>query len=68
MSPSPIFEAYGRYYDLLYRDKDYTAEVKYINSLLYQHGVLGNELLELGSGTGRHGRLLEVDPRNWTVA
>jgi hypothetical protein len=26
------FDAYGRYYDLLYRDKDYAAEVVYITS------------------------------------
>ena len=23
---SPVFDAYARYYDLLYRDKDYAAE------------------------------------------
>jgi SAM-dependent methyltransferase len=52
------FDAYGRYYDLLYRDKDYAAEVDYIAGLLDRYGVTGPELLEFGSGTGRHGRLL----------
>jgi len=53
-----VFNAYSRYYDLLYRDKDYAAEVEYIDGLLQRHGVTGAELLEFGSGTGKHGRLL----------
>ncbi|NND81334.1 MAG: class I SAM-dependent methyltransferase [Gammaproteobacteria bacterium] len=53
-----VFDAYGRYYDLLYRDKDYAAEVDYIDSLLREHRVPGRNLLEFGSGTGKHGRLL----------
>lgn len=52
------FDAYGRYYDLLYGDKDYAAEADYISRLLSRHGCAGRELLEFGSGTGRHGRLL----------
>lgn len=54
----PLFDLYGRYYDLLYRDKDYAAEVAYIDALLRKYGVSGPELLEFGSGTGKHGRLL----------
>lgn len=57
-SPATPFDAYSRYYDLLYRDKDYAAEVEYIACLLERYGVSGPELLEFGSGTGRHGRLL----------
>ena len=53
-----VFDAYSRYYDLLYRDKDYAAEVNYIDGLLARHNIAGRELLEFGSGTGRHGRLL----------
>jgi SAM-dependent methyltransferase len=53
-----IFNAYSHYYDLLYRDKDYAAEVEYIAGLLERYGASGSELLEFGSGTGRHGRLL----------
>lgn len=58
MNETHVFDAYGRYYDLLYRDKDYAAEVNYINSLLKEYGLSGNELLEFGSGTGKHGSLL----------
>jgi SAM-dependent methyltransferase len=54
---SDVFDAYGRYYDLLYRDKDYAAETDYIVRLLQAH-LDGRDLLEFGSGTGRHGRLL----------
>ncbi len=56
-SPEP-FNAYSRYYDLLYRDKDYAAEAGYVHRLLEHYGVPGNEILEFGSGTGKHGRLL----------
>ena len=52
------FDSYSHYYDLLYSDKNYKAEVDYIDSLLCRHGVAGRELLEFGSGTGKHGRLL----------
>lgn len=53
-----VFNAYSRYYDLLYRDKNYAAEVDYIDRLLQRYGVAGSELLEFGSGTGKHGYLL----------
>lgn len=53
-----MFDVYSRYYDLLYQDKDYAAEVAYLAGLLDRYGVTGPELLEFGSGTGRHGRLL----------
>jgi len=53
-----VFNAYSRYYDLLYRDKDYVAEAEYIAGLLGRFRVSGKRLLEFGSGTGKHGRLL----------
>lgn len=53
-----IFNAYSRYYDLLYRDKDYAGEAQYIKSLLTRYGIPKGDLLEFGSGTGKHGRLL----------
>ena len=54
----PIFNSYGLYYDLLYQDKNYQAEVDYIQALLELQGIDKGSLLELGSGTGRHGCLL----------
>lgn len=58
MTTTPVFDDYSRYYDLLYNDKDYAGEVDYIDSLLKEYGISGNELLEFGSGTGKYGRLL----------
>ncbi len=57
-SSSGIFCAYSRYYNLLYRDKDYAGEVEYVDQLLDDSGVPGRQILEFGSGTGKHGRLL----------
>jgi SAM-dependent methyltransferase len=54
----PLFNAYSRYYDLLYRDKDYVGEADYIQTILVRHGIKQGNLLEFGSGTGKHGRLL----------
>lgn len=52
------FEASSRYYDLLYQEKDSAAEAAYVDHLLQRHGITGHDLLEFGSGTGRHGCLL----------
>ena len=57
-TPLPVFNAYSRYYDLLYRDKDYDGEADYVQSLLVRHGITQGNLLEYGSGTGKHGCLL----------
>jgi SAM-dependent methyltransferase len=53
-----VFQRYSAYYDLLYADKDYTAEVDYVVSRLRAADPDISTLLEFGSGTGRHGRLL----------
>lgn len=51
------FALYGRYYDLLYKDKDYDAEANYVHQLFLKHKKEGKKILELGSGTGKHARL-----------
>lgn len=56
--PTDVFNAYSRYYDLLYKDKDYVGEAGYIQALLARHGKTQSSLLEFGSGTGKHGCLL----------
>jgi SAM-dependent methyltransferase len=53
-----IFQRYSAYYDLLYADKDYAAEVDYVASRLRVVNPTVTTLLEFGSGTGCHGRLL----------
>ncbi len=56
-----VFAGYSRYYDLLYRDKDYAAETRWIADLLQRHAPDARSLLEIGSGTGLHAsRLAEL--------
>lgn len=52
---SGVFDQYARYYDLLYQDKDYAGEARFVSERLKSHGGAGHDLLELGCGTGRHG-------------
>jgi SAM-dependent methyltransferase len=53
-----VFEKYAKYYDLLYQDKDYKAESNYISSLIKKYNPKTKKILEFGSGSGIHGRLL----------
>ena len=54
----PVFGEYSKYYDLLYSDKNYQQEADYVCAFLEEHPGRRAEVLEFGSGTGRHGRLL----------
>lgn len=49
-----VFDHYAKFYDLLYKDKDYATEARFVRELLAKHGTREGSLLELGSGTGRH--------------
>jgi SAM-dependent methyltransferase len=49
-----VFDSYARYYDLLYRDKDYAGEAAYVASQLKRHAPQTKRVLELGCGTGAH--------------
>ena len=51
-------DLYSQYYDLLYQDKDYSAEADYIDSLIKDHGKDVKTILDLGCGTGKHDELL----------
>ena len=53
-----VFADYARYYDLLYRDKDYQAEAEYVAGLIRKFHPAAQNILELGSGTGIHASLL----------
>jgi SAM-dependent methyltransferase len=54
-----VFSDYARYYDLLYKDKDYEKEVDYLNSLITKFSDNKNfQILDIGCGTGRHASLL----------
>jgi SAM-dependent methyltransferase len=56
---SGVFDAYARYYDLLYADKDYAGEAAYVLDLVREHlqppaAAKPLRILELGCGTGGH--------------
>jgi len=53
------FKLYSKYYDLLYRSKDYYAESNYISDRLKSYSPNANKILEFGSGTGGHGLILQ---------
>jgi SAM-dependent methyltransferase len=53
-----VFGAYSRYYNLLYRDKDYSGEAAYVRSLIQEQHPKARTVLDLGCGTGRHASLL----------
>jgi SAM-dependent methyltransferase len=54
------FGLYSRYYDLLYQDKNYAAEVDYVCALLQKFETKSpyKKILELGCGTGIHAELM----------
>ncbi len=53
MSDTP-FGLYAEFYDLLYQDKDYENELRYVSGLLDQHVPQIHSILEIGCGTGKH--------------
>ncbi len=53
-----IFKDYAKYYNLLYQNKDYRKETEYISSLIKKFKPESKKILEFGSGSGIHGRML----------
>jgi SAM-dependent methyltransferase len=53
-----VFDQYARYYDLLYRGKDYQAETDFVRSLLGAYAPSASQIFEMGCGTGIHARML----------
>jgi SAM-dependent methyltransferase len=49
-----VFKNYSRYYNLIYKDKDYKGEANYVMSLLRKYSPHSRTLLDLGCGTGKH--------------
>jgi SAM-dependent methyltransferase len=52
------FKLYSKYYDLLYKDKDYKLESDYVYNKLIQFNSNIKSLLELGCGSGGHAEFL----------
>lgn len=60
MTQTGVFDQeYSTYYNLLYADKDYSAEAGYIDKLIRLYCPGTKTVLEYGSGTGGHGVLLK---------
>jgi SAM-dependent methyltransferase len=51
-----VFGDYSKYYDLLYQDKDYEAEARYVDTLIKKYSLNARSMLEFGCGTGRYTR------------
>ena len=48
------FNEYSKYYNLLYKDKDYKSETEYIIEIINKYKNNVNTLLDIGCGTGIH--------------
>ncbi len=49
-----VFRDYAYYYNMIYRDKDYTAESHQVDMLLKRYGSDIKKIINYGCGTGRH--------------
>jgi SAM-dependent methyltransferase len=49
-----VFGLYSRYYNLLYKEKDYRKEAEFVDKLIQKYAKDAKSLLDFGCGTGRH--------------
>ena len=52
------FKKYSKFYNLLYKDKNYQQEVDYVDKLINENGKKVKSILDLGCGTGIHAEML----------
>jgi SAM-dependent methyltransferase len=54
-----VFNNYAKYYNLLYKDKDYKSEAAYVDGLVKRFSEkTGKTILDIGCGTGIHAALM----------
>ena len=53
------FEAYAKYYDLIYTEKNYVKESDFVWRTLQKYHPGCIDLLEFGAGTGKHAGFLK---------
>ena len=51
---SKVFGDYSKFYDLLYRDKNYATESKFVTDIIRQRVPNATNILNIGCGTGKH--------------
>jgi SAM-dependent methyltransferase len=56
---------HARHYDVLYADKPYQQEARFVDALIRDAGVAGGRLLDVACGTGRHAA--EFASLGWSV-
>jgi len=61
---STFGETYSKYYDLLYKDKNYQEEYDYIKKIISKHGSTVKNILDIGCGTGKHLKYFKDDGYN----
>jgi SAM-dependent methyltransferase len=61
-----VFGLYSEYYDLLYKDKDYSSEANYVIKLIREHLPNAKAIADFGCGTALHG--IEFAKNGFTVA
>ena len=60
-----VFDEYGKYYDLLYRDKDYAGEASYVVAALRNADPKVRTVLEFGSGVaGKGSPMMPLGPKS----
>lgn len=59
------FDIYSKYYDLLYKDKNYQQEAEYVFATLSKLQPYINDVLELGCGSGNHAAWLTK--KGWKI-
>lgn len=50
--------SYSKYYNLLYQDKNYTAEANFVNQCIQRFNPGAATVVDLGCGTGKHANVL----------
>ncbi len=59
-----LYKKFAKYYDLIYKDKKYNKETKFILGLIKKNKIKGKNLLEIGCGTGGHAIILKKEGFN----
>lgn len=52
------FDRYSRFYNIMYKDKDYAKEADYIDKIIRYYQPSAKSILDLGCGTGQHAKFL----------